>query len=236
MAKSNVRVDWATHDAAAYACKKWHYTKTVPVGKLVKIGVWENDAFIGVVIFTWGANKDLGKPYGLQLTECCELVRVALSSHEVQVSRILAISLRFLKQSSPGLRMVVSFADPVQGHHGGIYQATNWIYAGTTEKSHEFRLNGKRLNKRAYTGHNFGKNRQELPAGSVRVELPGKHRYLMPLDCQMKIQVLPLAQPYPKRVSPERGAGVQPAKGGADPTLTLHPAEAGDASDGASNG
>ncbi len=29
---------------------------------------------------------------------------------------------------------IVSFADPMQGHHGYIYQATNWIYTGTTVK------------------------------------------------------------------------------------------------------
>ncbi len=28
---------------------------------------------------------------------------------------------------------------------------------------------------------------------------PGKHRYLMPLDPEMRAKILPLAQPYPKR-------------------------------------
>ncbi len=33
-------------------------------------------------------------------------------------------------------------------------------------------------------------------------KMPGKHRYLFPLDDAMKAQVAPLAKPYPKREQP----------------------------------
>lgn len=156
MSKSDLQIDWATHEAAKYACENWHYTKTLPVGKMVKVGVWECGKFIGVVLFAWGMNRNLGSPYGLRIGECCELVRVAMTTHRNAVSRIIRVSLVFLKKQSPGLRMVVSFADPEQGHLGGIYQAGNWIYAGKSADSFEWVLNGKRLNKRAYTGQQFG--------------------------------------------------------------------------------
>ena len=35
--------------------------------------------------------------------------------------------------------------------------------------------------------------------GLPKVKVPGKHRYLMPLDPEMRAKILPLAQPYPKR-------------------------------------
>ena len=210
MGKADLRIDWATHAAAKYACETWHYSKTLPVGKMVKVGAWEHGKFIGVVIFCWGMNRSLGSPYGLDITECCELVRVALGAHDAPVSRIMSLALRFLRQQSPGLRLVVSFADPAEGHHGGIYQATNWIYAGRTAPSFEWRHNGRRLNKRAYTGHNFGSARMAPPPGAVRVETEGKHRYLMPLDDDMRACVLPLSRPYPKR-QPAGGSGVHPA-------------------------
>lgn len=199
MAKADLRIDWATHAAAKYACENWHYSKTLPVGKTVKMGVWEAGEFKGVFLFAWGMNKSLGSPYGLQMGECCELVRVALRPHKAPVSRMMALALKWLIKQSTGLRLVVSFADPAAGHHGGIYQATNWVYAGQSEPGFEWRLNGKRLNKRAYTGHNFGRPKMQVPAGAKRVELPGKHRYLMPLDDAMRAQIAPLAKPYPKR-------------------------------------
>ena len=199
MSKADLRIDWATHAAAKYACENWHYSKSLPVGKLVKIGVWEKGEFVGVVLFAWGMNKSLGSPYGLQMNECCELVRVAMKAHDCAVSRVMALALRFLRKQSQGLRLVVSFADPAAGHHGGIYQAGGWTYTGQSAANFEWRLNGKRLNKRAYTGHNFGNTKMQVPNNAVRVTLPGKHRYLMPLDAEMRAQIAPLAKPYPKR-------------------------------------
>lgn len=226
MSKSDLRIDWATHAAAKYACENWHYSKTLPVGKMVKIGAWENGKFIGVVIFAWGMNRNLGSPYGLSITECCELVRVALAKHDCHVTRIVALAIRFLRKANEGLRLVVSFADPAANHHGGIYQGGNWAYLGTSSNGFEWRLNGKRLNKRAYTGQQFGGGSSSIaaiPKSAVKVSIPGKHRYLMPLDDEMRKQVEPLRKPYPKRVRSVDSdtTAVQAVEGGAIPTRTL---------------
>lgn len=218
MGKADLKINWATHAAAKYACENWHYSRSLPVGKLVKVGAWENGQFIGVLLFAWGMNKSLGSPYGLQIDQCCELVRVALKQHETPVSRMMSLALKWLANQSQGLRLVVSFADPASGHHGGIYQATNWVYTGQSAANFEWRLNNKRLNKRAYTGSNFGNPKMQVPAGAIRVTLPGKHRYLMPLDAEMRERIMPLSKPYPKRAkqaisddqSPERQGGTDP--------------------------
>ena len=93
-----LRLDFCSKDAAKYACKKWHYSKKVPSGKTVDIGVWENDKFIGAVIFGQGACPNIEKPYGLNKTEICELSRVALTNHKAPVTKILAISIKMLKK------------------------------------------------------------------------------------------------------------------------------------------
>ena len=31
--KANLKIDWATHEAAKYACTNWHYSKSVPINK-----------------------------------------------------------------------------------------------------------------------------------------------------------------------------------------------------------
>lgn len=225
--RPKLKLDWATAEAARYACEKWHYTRTVPVGKTVRIGAWEGQRFVGVVLFAWGMNRNLGSPYRLEMTQCCELVRVALTHHEWPVTRIMAIALKFLKSHSPGLRLVVSFADPEAGHHGGIYQGGGWVYAGKSASSFEWRLNGKRLNKRAFTGQQFGGGKQsvaQVPSNAEKVSISGKHRYLMPLDDDMRRQLEPLRKPYPKRDrSADSGTpGNQPGGGGASPTRSLH--------------
>ena len=223
MSKANLRIDWATHAAAKYACENWHYSKSIPKSKLVKIGAWENGHFIGVVIYGCGATPNLGKPYKLPQNQCIELVRVALKNHITPVSRIVSIANKFMHKANQGLRLLVSFADTSQGHHGGIYQASNWIYSGQGHSAKFYMINGKLTHPRTLglaglTQNIDGARKKDLKAKVVIV--PGKHRYLMPLDAEMREQILPLSKPYPKRVK-QATSGDHPESGGAAPTHTL---------------
>lgn len=198
MSKPELKLDWCSHAAAKFAVENWHYSQCMPAGKTVKIGVWENGKFIGVVIFSRGANNTLGSPYRLTQFEVCELTRVALNKHESSVTKIVSIAIKMLRKQSRGIRLIISFADPEQGHKGGIYQGGNWVYCGTTNSADEYIVNGKRLHGRSMRslyGTHVGKPFITQIKGS------SKYRYLMPLDDAMRKQIEPLAEPYPKRVT-----------------------------------
>jgi hypothetical protein len=222
MGKADLRIDWATHEAAKYACENWHYSGCIPKSKLAKFGVWERGQYIGAVIYGVGATSDLVKRYGLKQNEGCELVRIALRSHDAPVSRIIAVSIRMLKKAFPNLRLVVSFADPEQGHHGGVYQASGWIFAGNTQASDEYIYKGKRWQGRSFRNSHKGMERHsdvQIVKGS------SKHRYLMSLDAEMRERILSLAKPYPKRAKDQ--ASTNPVDlGGETPTRTLQHSEA----------
>jgi len=222
---STLRVEFIGRADAAKTVTRWHYSKVMPVAPVVCFGAWEDEKYVGCVVFSPGSNRNLGSPYGLSSTECVELVRVALRPRKTPTSKVVGVCLRVLKKHSPGLRLIVSFADPVQGHVGAIYQAMNWMYAGLTPPTFEWRHDGKRLNKRAFTGANFGSARRQLPPGAVKVDVPGKHRYLYPMDESMRKALAHICSPYPKR-RPVEGFGDHSRQGGADPTPTLHPAKA----------
>lgn len=230
MGKADLQIDWATHEAAKYAVETWHYSGVLPVPPLVKVGAWENGKFIGVVIFSRGANNNLLKPFGLSQTEGCELTRVALTKHQSPVSRVVRLAIQFLKKKSSELRLIVSFADPSEGHHGGIYQAGNWTYTGRQPPTTEYIApDGKQ-----WHGRMVSKDGRIKVQGKYRpcwridqctpIEKPGKHRYLMPLDKEMRKSILPLSKPYPKRASSETSdtPSFQDGKGGATPTDALH--------------
>ena len=59
---SELRLGWCDHKAARWACEHWHYSRSVPRGKSVYVGVWEDGRFIGVVIFSRGANRHIASP------------------------------------------------------------------------------------------------------------------------------------------------------------------------------
>jgi len=213
----SLRLDWIDYKSAKYAVERWHYSANLPRFKLVKIGVWEDSKFIGVVIYSGGACNNLVKPYGLTQFEGAELTRIALKGHKSSVSKIISISVNMVKKLCPKLRLLVSFADTRQNHVGIIYQAANWIYNGTGEGKPQYFVNGRWYHQRAI-GMTFG-SLDKVKGCSMRGGST-KHRYLMPLDKQMRKQIEPLRKPYPKRMSVE-SYRLPVGKGGAIPTHTL---------------
>jgi hypothetical protein len=146
-----------------------------------------------------------------------ELTRIALTKHETPVSRIVAIALRMLKRQSPKLRLIVSMADSGQEHIGAIYQAGNWIFAGTSQGI-ETLSQGEWVHHRTATARG-------ITAGLPHRPMLPKYRYLMPLDDEMRKRLEPLRQPYPKRAgSIDSDAPAVPSRieGGATPTPALH--------------
>jgi hypothetical protein len=130
---------------------------------------------------------------------------------------MISITLKMLKREFSGLRLVVSFADPYQGHHGGVYQASGWFFCGDTQSSDEYIYKGKRWQGRSF--RNSHKGMEKHPDVQI-VRGSSKHRYLMPLDAAMKAQIAPLAKPYPKRAK-DQDAANPVALGGESPTRTL---------------
>lgn len=225
--KPKLLVDFCSYSAAKYACENWHYSKSVPVGKLVKFGIWENDIFIGSIIYGRGSNPNIGTQYNLSQEECCELVRVAIRAHKTEISKMLSFTFKILKKKYPGILLIVSYADTLENHHGGIYQATNWIYQGLNQKSGGFsyKINGKFIHKRSL-GAKYGRRDTKFldslfPDCEKRKD-SDKHKYLMPLNNEMREKIKHLAKPYPKRIEHEINvSGYQPEESGVIPTDAL---------------
>ena len=200
---TNLKLDWCSHDAARYACETWHYSECVPAGRTVKIGVWEDGEFVGVVIYTPGASPWLATPFdGVTPNQVAELARVALDDHETPTSKILSISQKLLKRNSPKLRILISFADPKPGHDGTLYQASNWYYVGRAKSNTDIRI-GDELKHERSVGGKYGtssvkKLKQMLNVRPIeRVRRPNKYKYVYPLDDEIEAKVKGMSKPYP---------------------------------------
>jgi hypothetical protein len=169
--------------------------------------------------------------FGLNNTEAVELCRVALNKHKTPVSRLLSFSIKMLKKTNPGLRLIVSYADANQGHIGAIYQATNWIYVGEFATERGIIINGKLIHRRTINSR-YGTSSIEWlktnidPVAEVVRGFP-KYKYLYPLDDAMRKQVEVLRKPYPKRGTGETDSAAQTnvQTGGASPTVPLSKVE-----------
>lgn len=204
-------IDQASTAAMQYACRTWHYSGCSPAGRIVRAGVWDDDRFLGVVLFSKGAAPALPGSFGVKHTEIVELTRVALRDHEgIHTSQIVTAAVRWLRAGSPDLRVIVSFADPQQGHHGGIYQAMNWTYTGTMDAKEYFRIRGVLTHPRTVAAWRARDataagvptldwlRRYKDPATYV-VPVPPKHRFALGLDRSMKRTLAARSLPYPRR-------------------------------------
>jgi hypothetical protein len=134
-----------------------------------------------------------------------------------------SIAVRMLHRHNPGLRLLVSFADPRLGHHGGIYQAGGWVYTGDSSPSKVYLDRAGREHHERVVSPSGLKSQYGRLSKAMRqdeavavIAIPGKYRYLMPLDDEMRERIKPLAKPYPRASRLESEApGIQPGVEGA---------------------
>ena len=201
--KPTFLIDFCSQKAAKHAVMRWHYSRAMPSSKLVRMGIWEGGKFVGAIIYGVGANRHLARPFGLKPTQVCELVRVALAPGRYwPTSRCVAKSLKLLSKQSPGLRIVVSYADRGQGHKGTIYQACNFTFLGETFQSY-LKVKGTVVHPRTLYdrygpgGQSLGWLRKNVDPHAKRVEMPAKLKYAYEFDRRLPI-LGPMAVEWPK--------------------------------------
>lgn len=183
-----MRLEIASYTAVKYACLNYHYSKRVPTGANVSFSVFnDKEEFCGVVVYGYPATPNIVPEFQLKNGNVLELRRVALNSKHGITSKVLGISMKILKKQCPSVKLLVSYSDKGQNHYGTIYQATNWYFISESKSSGvEFLVNGKWVHSR------HGK-------GSTKRLLPGKRKYIYPLDKKLIPLCNSLSKEYPKK-------------------------------------
>jgi hypothetical protein len=139
---------------------------------------------VGGAIFGKPAAYNVAKKYGAEgLTELRRFVLIDECPRNSE-SRLIAFMLRDLKRK--GVKRVLSYADPAQGHGGTIYKALGFKYVGLTAKRKHVMWKGKKYPDRNVHQTKFPFHlelRAALESGAAtRVEVAGKHIYLKELS------------------------------------------------------
>lgn len=170
-------------DCAQATIIKNHYLHSVPSGKshYVRFGpalvVWSIPANnnIGRFLFGFPANvwelSRLWAPDG----HADNLLTQAISAAVGLIQRL---------ERPDGL---VSYADPNQGHRGGIYLAASWTLHGRSEDPRAFRKDGKIFTRRSFHSDGANKTKAELiAAGYEPISVAGKIRFVRALSKRAK--------------------------------------------------
>ena len=165
-----------------------HYAKRIPQ-IMYAFGLYQDMNLIGVVTYGIPASPALcmGVCGDEWASKVLELNRLCLEENaKNQSSFLVANSIKLLPKPS----IIVSYADSAQGHVGYVYQATNFLFTGTTKE-------------RTDMGGRDGKHSRHSKDPSIRVFRSAKHRYIYFHGNKKEKKILNQAlnydvQPYPK--------------------------------------
>lgn len=169
----------------------------------------EMGSVVGVVVYGKPASPSLcrgvaGEDESARVLELTRLWIADVTPKNAE-SFLIGNSLKMLPDE---FDIIVSFAEIDAGHSGVVYQATNWIYTGLSDRHVEWRLDGEK--SKQHTRHLFDQfggiegAKKALGDRLVRAERPRKHRYVFlrggrgrrrELLNKLRYQ----AQPYPGR-------------------------------------
>lgn len=133
-----------------------------------------------------------------------ELNRLCLIDNQRnEASRLVGASLRLL----PKPTIIVSYADTEENHIGFVYQATNFIYTGLSDKHKVWYVRGKEhMHPRALCHSGTLKELRELYGDQLySKDRSRKHRYIFFVGSKVEIKKMKKAlkyeiYPYPKEV------------------------------------
>ena len=147
-------------------------------------GLFDSDQMIGCVIYGKPASPSLcvGVCGPDESQNVIELTRLWIQDGTPKntESYLIGRSLRMLPKEKD---IIVSYAEIGAGHIGIVYQATNWIYTGMSDRHVEWRLDGAvsgTHTRHIFDEHGGVNGAKEFYGDRLqRHERPRKHRYVM---------------------------------------------------------
>jgi hypothetical protein len=200
--------DWLLHK---------HYARRIPSISWA-FGLFdEQNTLQGVCTFGTPASSTLLKGVCGEAwaSNVCELNRLVMNDSNVK--NLASFFVAKCMASLPAPKIVVSYADTKLGHHGYVYQATNFIYTGLSTRFLDPVIEGHEGKHHATMAHGMSKAEVDAKYGDKVqwVERSRKHRYIFFHGDKRKKRAM-LAdlrykqEPYPKGNNQRYDASYQP--------------------------
>ena len=182
--------------------KKWHYSQSTRGLHISHcFGLYSDDGpfglprMIGAMIYGIPAMYGVAERYYkddpsvvIELNRLCCIDDTPKNTESYFIGK----TLRWLKKNT-NYRVILSFADPHEGHEGTIYKATNFLHRGMTDSAKALFVDGERLHQRMLTKKcpKGDEIRKRIKNGDENIELkqlPPKHIYVKSLDRRISFE------------------------------------------------
>ena len=160
-----------------------------------------DEKLIGAVVYGQPVGRSAAASIStlVPIREVFELTRLFIhDGHGKNIeSYCIAQSLKMVKRDFPHLKAVISYADNEAGHRGGIYQATNFLYQGSSTlalmANYSVSMEGppykwihSRTISSTYGSHNVEHLKKKIGHTFYRKKESSKHRYFYLLGTKIE--------------------------------------------------
>ena len=173
-------IDYSVHKISYEDTKPFilniHYAKRMP-SISYSFGLFYKNELVGIVCYGSPPSQSLCKGIaGVHNRKIIlELNRLVLKYNKKnEASYLVGNSFKFL----PKPTILVSYADTSQNHNGYIYQATNFIYTGLSDKRTEWRMKNTNKHSKTICEQYTLEERKNNPDKFYLIDRPRKHRYI----------------------------------------------------------
>lgn len=218
----NIQQEYTVRPIPFSEAKEWclfkHYAKRIPPISYA-FGLFDNENVLqGICTYGHPLSSTLKGIFGDEYSDLLlELNRLCVNDGlpKNALSFFVSQTFKMLPKPTP----LVSYADSGQGHHGYIYQATNWIYTGLSAKFEDYVVKGMENLHPSSIGDRAG--RSDKIGGGGRIshvkllremygeenvylkERSRKHRYFYFLGTKREIKRMKSLLPYPVEPYPK---------------------------------
>lgn len=131
--------------------EKYHYSGQSP-SPTVAFGHYYKEHLVNVILYKFPTGRLMAQQVmeGGNSENTWELIRMVSFEPKPKnlESKCIGNTFKFIKKAFPNIKIIISYADNNMGHHGYVYQATNFYYYGQSRPDKEWYIDGKRVHTR----------------------------------------------------------------------------------------
>lgn len=174
---------------------KNHYTHSVSSCRY-PLGLILDNKIVGICMYGYPVGRLAAQSISsnIESKNVLELTRLWVNDSEGKntESYFIGKTFEWLRMYDKNIKVLISYADPMQKHVGSIYQATNWLYQGNKTRivdGYYAFINGEKLHPRTCFSK-YGTNKPnellKIDPNYKQEELERKHRYIYILETNKK--------------------------------------------------
>lgn len=130
---------------------QYHYSGVSPSPTLA-FGHYYKEHLVNVILYKFPTGRMMAQQVmdGGDSSNTWELIRMVSFEPKPKnlESKCIANTFKYIKKNYPNIKIIISYADNNMGHHGYVYQASNFYYYGQSRPDQEFYIDNKRIHSR----------------------------------------------------------------------------------------